>query len=184
MKKKVFIYGVPGSGKTYFSRQLCHKINYKLIEADKLRDSLQKNTTKEKNPFIFLGTCQAYQCFGKQTQENVVKGLQAVRATFSEIINEKIDEYKEGFIMEGAILDPQELSKVKNATIICLITKSGIQHKNQFFKHRTKNSEAMDEFVGARMIQEFLVEEANEYNIFILKNINNTKQMLGEVDNL
>jgi len=184
MKKKFFIYGVPGSGKTYFSRQLRLKIDYPLVEADTLKDLLQKNTTKEKDPFVFLGTCQAYQYFGEQTQENVIKGLQSVRVALSRAIDDKINQHEEKFVMEGAVLDPKELLKVKNGVVMLLVTEDEAQHRRQFFKHRLENEGTVDEFASARMVQKFLIKEANEHNIFVLKNAGDIKDMVKKVKSL
>ncbi len=183
MKEKIFIYGVPGSGKTYFSEQLRCKTGGLLIETDKLKDFLQKDATREKNPFVFLGTCQAYQYFGERTLENIKKGLQAVRAALSPIINDTINQHTDGFIMEGATLDPKQLLKVQNSAIILLVTEDELQHKRQFFKHRSENKEALDEFVSARMVQEILIKEASDYDIFVLKNTGDMEDMLKKIEN-
>jgi len=184
MKKKFFIYGVPGSGKTYFSQQLRFKIDYPLVEADILKDFLQKNTTKEKDPFVFLGTCQAYQYFGERTDENVIKGLRSVCTALSQAITDEINQHKGELVMEGAVLDPKELLKVKNSVVMLLVTEDETQHRRQFFKHRLENEETVDEFITARIVQKFLIKEADENNIFVLKNSGDIENMVKKVGNL
>ena len=74
MDFKIFIYGVPGSGKTYISQKMSDNLKLPLFEADTLKEELKKLTTKEDSPFLFLGTCQAYRHFGELNDENVIKG--------------------------------------------------------------------------------------------------------------
>ena len=70
---KIFIYGVPGSGKTTFSLNLKEKMNYPLVEGDILRALAQKNKTREEDPFAYMGISGAFRKFGDLTEENVIK---------------------------------------------------------------------------------------------------------------
>src|SRR4030042_750262 len=100
MNEIIFIYGVPGSGKTHFSRALQEKLGVPLLEADALRDEAQKNTTKEKDPFLFVGTCQAYKNFGELNSENCIRGLKAVRETLNNAVLSALEGYRG--VVEGA----------------------------------------------------------------------------------
>ena len=73
---RIFIYGVPGAGKTFYSKMLGKKLMIPVFEADKLK----------RKPLPKLTTCLAYKTFGKQTAENVIKGLMLVRDTYREVV--------------------------------------------------------------------------------------------------
>lgn len=138
-----------------------------LFEADTLKDGLRKLTTKEESPFLFLGTCQAYRYFGELNDENVIKGLKAVRQALANILTEEVKKYDEA-VIEGAFLDPNLLKD--NGKMILIVTTNEKQHKGQFFEHRDKNEANLEEFRATRIIQNFLTQEAKEIGIEILEN--------------
>lgn len=72
---RIFVYGVPGSGKTSFTRLLAGSLGYPLIEADSLRGQ-----SKESGAFERIGTTDAWKHFGDLSAESVYAGLLAVRA--------------------------------------------------------------------------------------------------------
>jgi 2-phosphoglycerate kinase len=168
MSKKVFIYGVPGSGKTTFSLDLKEKMDYPLVEGDNLRALAQKNKTREEDPFAYMGTTGAFRKFGDLTEENVIKGLKAVRNNMVSYIQEEIEKYPNELILECAFLDPEQ---VKNLGKIILLTKKDEEsHRKQFFTHREENEKSLEHFKAARIIQNYLVEEAKKYNVEIMEN--------------
>ncbi len=165
---KIFIYGVPGSGKTTFSLDLKEKMNYSLVEADTLRVLAQKNTTREENPFAYMGTSGAFRKFGDLTEENVIKGLKAVRQNMVPYIHEEIEKYPNELILECAFLDPEQV--MSKGRIILLTKKDEEAHRRQFFAHREENEKSLEHFKAARIIQDFLIEEAKKYNVEIVEN--------------
>ena len=88
----IFIYGVPGVGKTYLSRKIHQQLDLPLIEADSLRKEAHRQYTKQQNPFVYLSTTDAYTEFGDQTDGNVIKGLLAVRHAMHPFIIARIEE--------------------------------------------------------------------------------------------
>lgn len=157
---RIFIYGVPGAGKTYYSKVLGNKLNLPVFEADKLKRGVF--------PFQNLSTCLAYEKFGALTLENVIKGLLLVRGTYQKVVEEEILK-SSNFIMEGAFLDPNSLTKFGKP--ILLITSDENKHQSQFLKHREKLLDfKKDEFRAARMIQKYLITEAKKLGIEIIEN--------------
>lgn len=164
----VFIYGVPGAGKTHFSKILGKDLGLSVVEADKIKKKARKDKSRKEHPFLYLSTCFAYRQFGDLNKENVIKGLTAVRLALNKAVEEKIKE-NDNSIIEGAFLDPNSLTKF--GRVILLITTDEQQHKKQFQKHREKLFDFKgNEFKSARLIQEFLIDEAKELNIEIIKN--------------
>lgn len=165
--KKVFIYGVPGSGKTYLSQKIADNLNLPLFEADTLKEPLRKFTTKDKSPFLFLGTSQAFRYFGEPNTENVIRGLKSVREVLADAVNKEIQS-RERVVVEGAFLDPNLLKN--DGKLILVITSDEKQHRDQFFKNRENNEANLEEFKAARIVQDFLVKEAKDLGIEILEN--------------
>src|SRR6266704_3286746 len=91
--KKIFIYGVPGSGKTYFSQKLKKLLNIPLLEGDKIKDKLRRIKTRKEAPFLFLPTCKAYKEFGELNQENAIKGLLDVRNELNQAVINEIKDH-------------------------------------------------------------------------------------------
>lgn len=165
---KIFIYGVPGSGKTTFSLDLKEKMGYTLVEGDTLRVLAQKDKTREEYPFAYMGTSGAFRKFGDLTEENVIKGLKAVRNNMVPYIQEEIEKYPNTLILECAFLDPEQ---VMNKGKIILLTKTDEEaHRKQFFAHREENEKGLEHFRAARIIQNYLIEEAKKYNVEIVEN--------------
>ena len=164
----IFIYGVPGVGKTHFSRILEKELNFPVIEADKIKKKARKNKSKREYPFLYLGTSQAYKQFGELNKTNAIKGLMAVRHALMENVGAEIRDSK-STIIEGAFLDPNLLKKY--GRVILLTTVDEQQHKKQFLQHREKLLDFKgEEFQAARLIQEFLIDEAKELDFEIVEN--------------
>lgn len=159
---RIFIYGVPGAGKTYYSKVLGKKLNILVFEADKLKNKVF--------PFQNLGTCLAYKRFGELTPENARKGLFLVRDALRDAVEKEIPNKSE-LIVEGAFLDPHSL--IKFGKLMLIITPDEKKHKSQFLKHREKVLDLQEnEFKAARMIQEYLIIEAKRLGTKIIENSN------------
>ena len=172
---KIFIYGVPGVGKSYLSKELGKKLKLLVIEGDKIKTKLKKNISREQSPFLYLGTCQAYKKFGELNQENAVNGLLAVRKALSGAITEEVKNWH-SLILEAAFLDPSILQEI--GKVILVITSDEKRHKKQFLHHRERLFDiGGNEFRAARIVQKYLVEEATGLNVQIIDN-DGTQQAL------
>jgi len=157
---RIFIYGVPGAGKTYYSKILGKKLNLPVLEADKIK--------RQVSPFKSIKTCLAYKRFGALTLKNVIKGLLLVRDTYQRVVEKEILKSSD-FIMEGAFLNPNQL--IKFGKPILLITSDENKHRSQFLKHREKLLDFQkNEFQAARMIQKYMIAEAKRIGIEIIEN--------------
>jgi 2-phosphoglycerate kinase len=154
---KYFIYGVPGVGKTSYSKVLAKKHNLVVIEGD----NIKRQVGKEK-----LATCKAYKQFGELNQANVEKGLLLVRETLLAAVEDTIKQ-SDNFVLEAAFLDPVRLRKF--GKIILLTTTDQNQHKKQFLHHPEKLLDVKNnEFRAARMLQKFMLKEAKRLKIEII----------------
>lgn len=178
-EQRIFIYGVPGTGKTYVSHLLSDKLKTQVLEGDLIKKEMQKYSSKEINPILFSGTCTAYREFGELNYLNAIKGLKAVREMLKNKVLNEIKNYQ-NFILEAAFLVPKSL---KNEGMIFLITTIDEQeHKEHFFKHRNKTNDLINsEFKAARIIQGFLIEEAKSLGIKILDNHRNPEELIQEI---
>ncbi len=166
---KIFIYGAPGVGKTSFSLKLQKKLGCPLIEADYLREVVaQKENSPEKDPFIYVGTKEAFRHFGELNEENVIRGLKAVRKSMAPYVAKEILKQSGKLIMEGSFLDPQLLA---NEGKLCLVlTMDEDRHRTQFFKQREQNKNSSEAFLASRIIQNCLIQEAKRYSVKIIEN--------------
>jgi len=165
---KIFLYGVPGTGKTYISRKLGKHYNLQIIEGDKLKKLALQNIPKSQNPFLYLGTCQAWKEFGELSENNAIKGLLAVRQAYTDFIKQHLNK-KGNFIFEAAFLDPNNVGNENFRSLLVATDKS--QHRRQFYHHREKLLDFRgNEFKAARLIQEYLIAEAKKLNLSIINN--------------
>lgn len=165
---KIFIYGVPGIGKTTYSVNIKKQYDFPLVEGDTLRSLAQKDKTKEEEPFAYMGISGAFRKFGDLTEENVIKGLKAVRNNMFNYINDEIEKYPNELIFECAFLDPWQV--VGRGKIILLIKTDEESHKKQFFAHREENEKSLEHFRASRIIQNYLIEEAKSIPVEIIEN--------------
>jgi 2-phosphoglycerate kinase len=173
---RVYIYGVPGVGKTYISRLVGKKLGYPVFEADNIKKKARKGKSKIGNPFLYLSTCFAFRHFGKQTNNNVIKGLVGVREAYKGFVAEETKD-KNNVVIEGAFLDPASLEK--KALKILLVCRNERKHKSQFLKHREKLLDIKGvEFRSARIIQDFLIEESKKLSIKIVES---NEDSIGEI---
>ena len=120
------------------------------------------------DPFLYLGTKDAFQVFGDLNKENVIKGLKAVRKSLASYVEKKIESYPDKLILEGAFLDPQDLPK--QSLLILIVTPDEQKHRYQYFTHREKIERHIKTFEAVRVIQEYLLEEAKNYPVKIVEN--------------
>lgn len=178
MIKRLFLYGVPGSGKTHVAKLLGARFNIKVLEGDIIRKKANKNKPLREFPFLHLGTCQAYKQFGDLTPENARKGLFAVRKALQFAVEREVKRRNGSFVLEAAFLDPKTLASL--GKIILLTTMDEARHKRQFLHHREKLLDITDgEFRAARINQKYLVDEANKLGIPIIDNNENLERSLA-----
>ena len=154
--QRIFIYGAPGVGKTYYSKILSRQTGYSVIAGDRIKKKLG----------IKIGTCQAFKKFGDLNRGNVIKGLFFVRKTLKSAVLKETTK-SDAIILEGAFLDPQQLLPL--GRVILLTTTDENQHKKQFRHHLEYLFDIHGTgFKAARIIQDYLLNEAKKLGVEIL----------------
>jgi len=154
----IFLYGVPGVGKSTVSAVLAKKLGVDVFYGDDIREEGKLGKSVETDPFYFLPTTEAYKVIGERSPENVIKGFLAVREAYVSLFEEKIREYKDGSIIECAFLTPLLIKEW--GKVILLHHSSEMQHRKQFMLNRNIDSPLVREkFENARWIQDYLLEE-------------------------
>jgi len=178
----IILYGVPGSGKTSLARALSESLKLPHLEVDEVRKIGKQGKSPTTNPFFFLPTTEAYQAFGARTSENVIQGLLEVRKAYKDLVVQEINARKEGCIAEAAFLDPFSLKN--NGLVILITVPDEEKHRQQFLEHRTKDAFTNGQFENARLIQDFLIKEANELNISTIENFLDLNFLIEKVNTL
>jgi len=166
--ENIILYGVPGSGKTSLAEILSDILKLPHWEADEMRKIGQWGRSPESDPFFFLPTTEAYQAIGPRIPENVIRGLVGVRNAYKDLVAKEIASYKDGYVVEAAFLDPASLKD--NGAVMLITVPSEEKHRGQFLVHRTEDAFTNGQFENARIIHEFLMQEAKELNIPVLEN--------------
>ena len=179
--QKIFIYGAPGAGKTTFSIELEKKLGYPLVEGDYLREVVaQKEKTETEDPFVYVGTKEAFRKFGPLTEENVIKGLKAVRNSMASYVEKEIAKHPDTLILEAAFLDPLKINKF--GKLILVVTSDEERHRKQYFEHRPQNENHIETFKAARMIQDYLQKEAKGFAITTVENDGDMSAIIKKIN--
>lgn len=164
--KNLFVYGVPGVGKTHWTRNHTKENDIQLIELDSVRYKAQADYTLDENPFAYLGTTDAYKALGIRNTKNITQGLREVRKTLQPYIIEEILKQKTSYLAESAFIDPLQVNNYGEPILI--IKKYRRFHRRQFFQNREKSKYMRRNFRTARILQKYLIKEASEQDIQII----------------
>lgn len=156
------IYGVPDVGKTTISKALQDKTGIPLIEGDYIRP--------------YPATKFVWRKYGSLTKENAIKGLKYVRDFMRKDVDEILKKQK-NVILEAVFIDP--VSYYNEAKVYLLVCLDEDTHRKQFFKQRKETDESKQNFAAVRMMQEYMLEEAQKLNIKIIYN-NDTPEVVSE----
>lgn len=167
--QRIFIYGVPGSGKTTIGRVLAARLGYRFMEGDRVRMHAQGSSPQPcQDPFLFLGTTEAWRQFGELSHHTAVEGLMAVRDGLAPYVAAEIEHQLEPFVLEAAFLRPRDVQRV--GPVLLVVTEDEQIHESHFFEHRVRDQPALEAFRAARMLQDYLTREAGQAGVGLLSN--------------
>lgn len=165
---KLLIYGAPGVGKSSTSRILSRQTNIKLFEGDYLREHVaQKDKTEAEDPFLYVGTKEAWHKFGELSENNVIRGLLAVRNSMRPYVKDELSKHVD-VIFEVAFLTPQDYNRLH--PMFLLVTLDEERHRKQFFATRPVSDETENRFRASRIIQDYLLHEASSLHVNVIYN--------------
>lgn len=183
---KILIYGAPGAGKTSTSRLLHNKTGIELYEGDYLREvKLPKEVGDSEDPFLYIGTKQAWRLFGELNKENVIKGLQAVRKSMQPYVKKELTA-RPNLIFEAAFLDP---TVQPNGKLYLVVTLDEDTHREHFYRYRKffpqyGSAQLKEGFKASRLIQDYLIKEAQKLKVTIIYNDNNQEALTNQFGTL
>lgn len=179
VNKNIFLFGVPGSGKTTVAHELQKILGYENLELDQVRREAQIGKDEQTYPFLFNFTTSAWQKFGKLSEDSAIKGLLAIREAIQPFVLKEVKRHHRPVIAEAAFLDPSIISQMGQCFLITCPDKS--QHYNQFFVHRNQSSETDLQFEAAKFIEEYLIQEAKRLDTPILVNSKNLQEIVNNI---
>jgi len=128
-----------------------------------VRPIAQAKVNIYQEPFLYEYTTKAWRKFGPLNYKNVVKGLVGIRQAFKPFIEQELARYNGNVIAEAVFVEP-------SASAILITNSDEELHYNNFFVHRKHNKDADLQFQAARLMQDFLVQEAKEKGLTIVEN--------------
>lgn len=166
--KKVLIYGAPGAGKSSTTVRLGALLAIPTFEGDYLREHVaQGEKTEVEDPFLYVGTKEAWKLFGDFNRANIVKGLKAVRSSMLPYVDNELAKH-EKVIFEAAFLTP--LVYNDKWPLILVVTKDEAKHRQQFFSKRPQSHINEQNFTASRILQDYLINEATDLDVEIVEN--------------
>ncbi|GHJ45895.1 hypothetical protein Cs7R123_32370 [Catellatospora sp. TT07R-123] len=176
---RIFIYGAPGAGKTSTSRRLKLLLNYPLLEGDYLKwciATLVKSQAED--PFLHLGTKEAWTRFGQLTEENVARGLLAVRTSMKPFLDNELALYGDDLIVEASFLDP---AYSWSGSAFLVVSADAAQHRSRFFRERECDAQGLTDFIAARLLQRHLIDEVRNLPISAVANDSDPESLAAAI---
>jgi 2-phosphoglycerate kinase len=143
---------------------------------------LPKEVGDSKDPFLYVGTKQAWRHFGELNAENVIKGLLAVRKSMQPYTEKELTGLH-NVIFEASFLDPK---KSANGKLYLVVTLDENKHREQFFRERKffhpqyGSNELEEGFKASRLIQAYLIEEAKGIEVITVHNESDQDKLLSQ----
>ena len=103
----VLLYGMPGSGKTFFARQLCEQLHAAHLEADRIRSELFESPTYAKEENHIIASLMSYMA-GEFMHNgvSVVFDVNTARASHRRLLRNLAAKFKAETILVWFQLDP------------------------------------------------------------------------------
>jgi 2-phosphoglycerate kinase len=169
-----YIYGVPGTGKSTLAQEAARSADSEFVELDTVRPIAQAKATIQQEPFLYEYTTEAWKKFGPLNYENVVRGLIGIRQAFKPFIEQELAKYSRNVIAEAVFVDP-------SGSAILITSSDEDLHYNNFFVHRQRNNDADLQFQAARLMQDFLIQEARERGLMTIDNNGSVEDSVAEI---
>lgn len=183
----ILIGGASGVGTSSMAFELASRLGVKnLISTDMIREVMRKIVSKELCPVIHKSSFNAFESIRTPTKsvdpvlEGFINHVDMVNVGVEAIIERSI---KEGIstIIEGVHIIPgfvnEELMKKNNIVEFTLIVDDLEIHKGRFYSRcrqpwvKRPLQLYLDNFDIIRKTQDFMIEQANEFNSHIINNI-------------
>ena len=113
----ILISGCPGTGKTTMAIELAKRLKIdQVVSTDIVRGVLRSVSSRDKLPFLFTVTHEAWIYFGKKDSENIWKGFvehcRSIYSTLNYLLEKSYEEGRD-IIIEGAHILPEFVKEVK-----------------------------------------------------------------------
>lgn len=177
----ILIGGAPYVGKSTISLHLAKKLNItQVVDTDVIREVLRSERLKKEYPYLFLSSCTAWEHKNKKTKKEIIKACIEYCKILDKSVKRIIDrayELGKDTIIEGVHILPSSLERYikKKNFYIFLISCEKERHLRNIKKRKQEfNKRCVKRFYKrfpvARMINEYLKDQAKKYKVNCIDN--------------
>lgn len=178
----VIVAGIPCSGKTTLAREINARLLLgDVIGGDAFRSSLREYISEKENPAFFSSVYKAWQPFGANTPENIIKGYklqaQVMNTAIERIVVDRCIRDGESMVFEYLHFlpnqyDPDTLNDVSVVPIVLSISEkeflTRLKSRDTYSHLRGESDRLREAYPAYKLIQEELIKEANQHQIPVI----------------
>ncbi len=189
----VIIYGINSVGKSVQSQLLIKEIAVCELQSTDNLIKIYKHLNPE-SLYVKETSSSSWKIFGKKNDENIIKGFNGNRNLIMDYIGTLIDRIpneKLSIIFEGVHFNPEIISNHSNVKVIPILLTLQDEniHRERIIEKAQGRKELeerlLDSIRTSRIIQDFLIKEAQDHNCFIIDTgKDGPKETLSKIKNL
>ncbi len=179
----VIVSGIPCSGKTTLAREINARLLLgDVIGGDAFRSSLREYISEKVNPAFFSSVYKAWQPFGDNTPENILKGYkmqaQVMNTAIERIIVDRCIRDGESMVFEYLHFLPSQYhpDTLEDSSVVPIVLSISeeeffkrLKHRDTYSHLRGESDRFKEAYPAYALIQGELIKESNERGIPVIQ---------------